>query len=67
MPQANWLRSERFPHVFDRDLAPCAGRELFQFEGAILNAPEPGDFMPQRFEKSSDFTVFPLDQDHFQM
>ena len=49
------------------DLAPCAGREFFKFEGTVLNAPEPGHFMPQCLEQSSDFTVFPLNQDHFQM
>jgi len=32
-----------------------------------LNAPEPGHFMPQQFEQSSDVTVFLLGQDHFQM
>jgi len=58
---------ERFPHVFDWDLAPCAGREILQFEGTVLNAPEPGHFMPQCLEQSSDFTVFPLGQDYFQM
>jgi hypothetical protein len=62
-----WLLSERLPHILDWDLAPCAGGEILQFEGTVLNAPEPGHFMPQRFEKSSDFTVFPLDQNHFQM
>ena len=60
-----WSLSEPFPHVLDRDLAPCAGREVFQFEWTVLNAPEPGHFMPQCLEQSSDFTVFPLGQDHF--
>ena len=45
---------KRLPHVFDWDLAPCAGREIFQFEGTVLNASEPGHFMPQRLEQSSD-------------
>src|ERR1700704_3972954 len=63
----SWLQSERFPHILDRDLAPCTGREVFQFEGTVLNAPEPGHFMAQRLEQSSDFTVFPLGQDHFKM
>lgn len=61
------LQLEQFPHVRDRNLAPCTGREVFQLEGAILNAPEPGHFMPQCLEQSSDFTVFPLNQHHFQM
>jgi hypothetical protein len=66
-PQTSCPQSEHLPHVLDRDLALYTGREIFKFEGTVLNAPEPGYFMPQRFEQSSDFTVFPLGQDHFQM
>ena len=61
------LLSEFFPYVFDRNLSVRAGWEIFQFEWAVLNTPEPRHFMLQRFKQPSDFTVFPLDQDHFQM
>jgi hypothetical protein len=60
-------QSKRSSYVFDWDLAPGAGREIFQREGTILNPPQPGYFMPQRLEQSSDFAIFPLDQNHFQM
>ena len=60
-------QSERFLHVFDWDFAPCAGREIFQFEGTVLNTPESGHFMSQGHEQSPDFTVSPLGQDHLQM
>ena len=53
-------QSEFLPHVLDQDLTPFTGRKIFKFEGTVLNAPEPGHFMPQRLEQSSDFTVFPL-------
>src|SRR6185436_9812750 len=62
-----WLQSKGLLRVFDRDLTPSAGRKIFQFEGAVLNASEPGHFVPQRLKQSADFTVLPLDQDHFQM
>jgi hypothetical protein len=60
-------QSERLLHVLERDLAPCAWRKILQFEGTVLNAPESGDFKPQGLEQPSDFTVSPLDQNHFQM
>ncbi len=66
-PQTSWSLSERLPHILDWDLAPYAGWEVLKIEGTVLNAPEPGHFMPQCLEQSSDFTVFPLGQDHFQM
>ena len=46
-------------YVLDWNFAPCAGREIFQFEWTVLNAPESGHFMPQGLVQSSDFTVFP--------
>jgi hypothetical protein len=60
-------QSERLPHILYRDLAPCAERKILQFEGTVLNAPEPGHFMPQGLEQPSDFTVLALNQHHFQM
>ena len=60
-------QSERLSHVLDWNLSPRTGREIFQFEWTVLNTPEPGHLMPQCLEQSSDFTVFPLGQDHFQM
>ncbi len=58
---------ERLSHISNWDLAPCAGWEIFQFEGTVLNAPEPSHFMPQRLKQSADFAVLPLDQNYFQM
>jgi hypothetical protein len=53
-------QSKRLPHILYRDLAPCAERKILQFEGTVLNAPEPGHFMPQGLEQPSDFTVLAL-------
>lgn len=55
-----WPRTykECFPHVLDRDLTPFTGREIFKFEWTVQT---------QRLKQSSDFTVFHLGEDHFQM
>ena len=53
--------------LFNRYFSPVPWLQVAEHEGSILNAPQSGDLVPQRFKESTDLAVLPSSQRHFQM